>query len=147
MRYLSPERAEIESQFNKGKPVQTRQQIYDDAMTLFENALNRRLESLHGKETLRISFQIYVIDRDGKVKSTSRRETGTKEYRAWRKAVLKRDNYICQECGATDSVIAHHIKHWAHYPELRYVVSNGQTLCEACHLKKHPHLRLKIRPK
>ena len=60
--------------------------------------------------------------------------------REWRKKVFKRDNYTCQACnkrngnGYTVYLEAHHIKSWAKYPRSRYAVSNGITLCKACHL-------------
>ena len=68
--------------------------------------------------------------------STQRRvEMGRKEYQDWRKAVLKRDNYICQICGVRGvSLQVDHIKQWAHYPELRYELSNGRVLCVPCHM-------------
>jgi endogenous inhibitor of DNA gyrase (YacG/DUF329 family) len=58
----------------------------------------------------------------------------------WRKAVLKRDNYTCQDCGVTGEtvlLVAHHIKPWEDSLELRYDVDNGLTLCEPCHFKAH----------
>lgn len=61
------------------------------------------------------------------------------EYKKWRSGVFERDNWICQTCGARSKtgepvyLEAHHIKGWAKYPKLRYVVSNGITLCEECH--------------
>jgi hypothetical protein len=61
----------------------------------------------------------------------------THKYRQWRRLIFKRDNYICQDCGRKKSNIdklnAHHIKSWVKFPKLRYVVSNGKTLCEKCH--------------
>lgn len=61
------------------------------------------------------------------------------EYKDWRKAVFKRDNYTCQMCGAYGGegvyITAHHIKSFAHYPEERYNILNGLTLCEVCHSK------------
>ena len=58
------------------------------------------------------------------------------EYRNWRKAVFERDSYTCQECGQVGGKLnADHIKRFAHYPELRFEVSNGRTLCENCHRK------------
>jgi len=56
-------------------------------------------------------------------------------YKAWRKKVYVRDGYTCKECGARKRLEAHHIKMWAHFPELRYEVSNGITLCKKCHGK------------
>jgi hypothetical protein len=32
---------------------------------------------------------------------------------------------------------AHHVKLFAKHPELRFVVSNGLTLCHPCHELKH----------
>lgn len=54
----------------------------------------------------------------------------------WRKRVLKRDNYTCQKCGAQSDVEAHHIIAVKDDPEGRYkyVLSNGITLCHACHV-------------
>jgi len=68
---------------------------------------------------------------------TSTPRNGSKMQK-WRKAVLKRDSYTCQDCDAIDiMLIAHHIKAFALYPELRYDVSNGITLCYPCHEKRH----------
>lgn len=56
------------------------------------------------------------------------------EYRLWREAVFKRDWYTCQICGEYGGVLrADHIKRFSHFPELRFDVNNGRTLCEACH--------------
>ncbi len=62
----------------------------------------------------------------------------TPEYKAWRKAVLDRDGYRCRECGTTDRPLqAHHIKAFALYPEHRFEVQNGITLCVDCHSETH----------
>lgn len=57
--------------------------------------------------------------------------------KAWIKAVKDRDARKCVECGATENLHAHHIKRWRDYPELRYDVSNGKTLCHPCHEAAH----------
>jgi len=63
------------------------------------------------------------------------------EYKQWRKDVLKRDKYICQECGQVGGKLqAHHIKSFSKYPEFRLVIDNGITLCISCHKKIHPNL-------
>jgi len=57
------------------------------------------------------------------------------EYRAWRVAVFKRDNYTCQVCNKRGNgrLEADHKKPWSIFPESRFVVSNGITLCKPCH--------------
>lgn len=55
------------------------------------------------------------------------------EYKNWRQRVFKRDGFVCQRCGSKGYITAHHIKSFAHYPKLRYRLSNGLTLCETCH--------------
>lgn len=64
------------------------------------------------------------------------------KHRAWREKVLRSAGYLCQECAKYGKRVpathAHHIKHREDYPELQYVVSNGEALCLACHNKMHP---------
>lgn len=71
------------------------------------------------------------------------------EYRLWREAVFKRDNYACIWCdsksGNGKAVIlnADHIKRFADYPELRFAIDNGRTLCKDCHYKTDTYGRRK----
>lgn len=58
------------------------------------------------------------------------------DYKLWREAVFKRDDYTCQMCHTRGGKLtAHHIKSFAKFPELRIVLENGQTLCHLCHKK------------
>lgn len=57
-----------------------------------------------------------------------------REYKDWRTFVYERDDYTCQCCGARGGILnAHHINQFADYPECRYDVNNGITLCTKCH--------------
>jgi 5-methylcytosine-specific restriction endonuclease McrA len=60
---------------------------------------------------------------------------GKIEYVLWRTAVFTRDDFTCQKCGKAEGnyIEAHHIKPWSLYPELRYAIDNGETLCKSCH--------------
>jgi hypothetical protein len=58
----------------------------------------------------------------------------------WRIAVLKRDGYICQNCGQRAKT-AHHIKTRKEHPELALEIDNGQCLCDLCHGKIHETMR------
>lgn len=56
------------------------------------------------------------------------------EYKLWRDAVYKRDKYTCRFCGQKGGNLeADHIKRFADYPELRFAIDNGRTLCVPCH--------------
>ncbi len=58
----------------------------------------------------------------------------SKQYKEWRDAVFQRDNFVCKKCGANRVYLnAHHIKSFSHFPELRFEINNGITLCEPCH--------------
>jgi 5-methylcytosine-specific restriction endonuclease McrA len=61
------------------------------------------------------------------------------EYKQWRYDVFLRDRFTCQQCGDNrgGNLVAHHLKPFADFPELRFEVSNGLTLCEACHKRLH----------
>lgn len=69
------------------------------------------------------------------------------EYKQWRKAVFERDNYTCQHCfkrngnGEIIYLEADHIKPFALYPEFRFDINNGRTLCKPCHIKTPTYSR------
>lgn len=54
----------------------------------------------------------------------------------WRNAVFERDDYKCQACGVRGGYLeADHCLPWAFFPDIRYELLNGRTLCRECHNK------------
>jgi len=60
------------------------------------------------------------------------------EYRNWRMSVLRRDRFSCVNCGyrsrgkKSRDVVVDHKKPFSLYPELRFNIDNGRTLCRNC---------------
>ena len=59
----------------------------------------------------------------------------SEEYKAWRFEVFKRDGFMCIVCGARRNIEADHIKPFSDFPELRFDIANGRTLCRLHHLE------------
>lgn len=72
-------------------------------------------------------------------KSREIRQTCESIYKNWRNQVFERDLYACQFCqdNRGKNLEAHHISGWKDFPDQRYEVSNGVTLCKICHNKYH----------
>lgn len=68
----------------------------------------------------------------------TKRLRGTKKFKDWRMSIFKRDDYTCQKCNERGGTLhPHHIKSFTVYPELRFDVNNGSTLCVDCHRLFH----------
>lgn len=77
----------------------------------------------------------WIFDRTLLKKKEQRNDPAYKE---WRANVWKRDGWKCKifnrDCNGR--IEAHHILEWKDFPELRYEVNNGITLCHAHHPRK-----------
>jgi len=51
----------------------------------------------------------------------------------WAEDVWRRDDWTCQNCGATTHLDAAHIIPRRRRPDLAHDVNNGVTLCRGCH--------------
>lgn len=59
------------------------------------------------------------------------------QYQEWREAVLLRDENRCQDCGKVSTKNhAHHLRSFREFPDLRFVVWNGVTVCGSCHRRR-----------
>jgi 5-methylcytosine-specific restriction endonuclease McrA len=72
-----------------------------------------------------------------RTKLKKKQERNDSAYKEWRRKVLERDNYKCVICGEKYTkeykLVVHHILPWRDYPEERYNINNGITLCQAHH--------------
>jgi len=98
----------------------------------------KTMVQIHGVEAARRIYKkrygYYPEDRDPGAQLDRESFQG----KLWALAVKERDGYKCQKCPAKGGHLhAHHIKPWVEYPELRFDISNGITLCQKCHKKEH----------
>ena len=79
-----------------------------------------------------------AMQKGGILKVAVYRHYRNSEYIKWRRIVYERDNYTCLNCGVRGVFLhPHHIKSYTYYPEDRYDVENGVTLCVSCHHQLH----------
>lgn len=103
----------------------------------YEHKRNISLSKL-GKARLNIRGEKSTLWKGG-LSTKNQMIRSSLEYRQWRTSVFERDNYTCQECKKRGIKLnADHMKAFAHYPELRFDITNGRTLCVDCH-KKTPN--------
>ena len=126
------------TQFKKGnKPWTTGKHIkVNDALKIWR--ANGGTLSMKHIEFLRKNFSGSNNPRwKGGITPENQRIRHSLEYKLWRTAVFMRDDYTCQSCFKKKEVSgkleADHIKQFAYYPELRFVIDNGRTLCKDCH--------------
>lgn len=89
------------------------------------------------KELGNQEFLITHWDENNGIAITAKKRLSYK-YRKWRADVLERDGGCCRVCGSKERVMnVHHILPFSTYPEDRYNIVNGLTLCPDCHKALH----------
>jgi len=112
------------SESHKGKRDNNRKRLTDEQRLNISNGT--KAHALRGEDNPRWK---------GGISPANQRARYSFEMKEWRRKVFERDHFICQRCGYNKGkiLIAHHIKPFSQYPELRLDVNNGITLCEPCH--------------
>lgn len=83
----------------------------------------------------------------GGITTENAKTRSSRRYAKWRTTVFERDDYTCIDCCARNGngvaiyLEAHHIKSFAEYPDLRFDIDNGITLCRGCHKKTETYAR------
>lgn len=113
----------------KGKK-QTSEHIKRRVMSRIKNGTDVKHTAPRGE-----NHYLYIKDRSKLAKRQKRSDVAYKE---WRKNVWIRDKYKCRmknnDCKGRIEV--HHILSWSKFPELRYEIKNGITLCQYHHPRK-----------
>lgn len=97
----------------------------------------KKLSIEHRKKLSKIFMGEKSSNWKGGITSINQKIRGSIEYKLWRTAVFERDHYACVWCGDNKggNLEADHIKPFCDYPELRFAIDNGRTLCKDCHRK------------
>lgn len=122
-------------EFKKNASLRMKGNKYALGFKQSEELKERRASKIRGENHGR-----WLKDRT-KLKQDERRtqfKNGTDSAtRAWSKEVKKRDNWTCvihnSECSGR--LESHHILNWLEYPDVRYNINNGVTLCHFHHPK------------
>lgn len=134
------------SQWNENLTKETDERVRNQSNSLKEYWKNNpRPRGMFGKNHSDETKRKMALKKQGKdngnwkggVTESVRLFRKSRRYQQWRKEVLQRDNFACQFCAKINCSIAHHLKSIKEYPELRFDVDNGRTICKECHIQIH----------
>ena len=133
--------------WNKGKqmPEETRQKVKEARARQIITTEHKKAISDGLKDAYKSGKRTDIGEKKwnwkGGIRSGVARIRNSYEMKLWSRAVLGRDNFVCQECGTRGGKLhAHHIKSFSLYPELRLDLENGTTLCVDCHKETDNYL-------
>jgi len=119
---------------NRKFSKETREKMRESKIKLYENGY-KQTEEHRKKNSLKNSGKNSVHWKGGITPKSIAERTSQKSL-IWKKEVLKRDKYLCRECGKnSNKLTVHHVLPYSVFPELRHEKENGITLCNPCHMK------------
>ena len=131
------EHAHVESEFKKGIDVWNKGKKW--SIDVINKIKRNRKGKMVGEQ-----HHMWLKDRS---KLSDKRGRRSGAYENWKKQVYSRDDHRCKinnkDCSG--KVEAHHILGWKEHKELRFIVSNGITLCTFHHPRKRD-LEMKMSP-
>jgi len=137
---ISKTKRENPTRFWLGKkhpiPKRTKQNTCNDCKKDLKNRYADRCKQCCGLSRRGENHPNYIKDRT-QLKKSERKDKDS-AYMYWRIEVYKRDKYKCKilNSDCKGRLEAHHILNWVDYPELRYDINNGITLCHSHHPRK-----------
>ena len=133
---VHPNLGKPSEQIGRKRTEETRLLMSSVALSGFKNGRKPNIVRNYGnKSRTGMKPWNWKEDRSLLVKKQERNDPA---YAEWRKQVWLRDNFACKivnpDCAGR--IEAHHILGWSNYPDLRYEVNNGITLCHFHHPRK-----------
>lgn len=118
-------------------PFETKQMALDEFIAYAQERPEEWADPDYEGELSDYNLTAVIIKKKAKKKKKVRRDQRGSLHRAWSLLVRNRDGNKCVRCGSTAKLEAHHVKSYKDFPELRYDIDNGETLCNICHRKHH----------
>lgn len=114
----------------------TRKNVHSEEYKRQLSEKMKRSSPFHGKNMSGANNPRWITDRS-QIKIGDRNLHDPLQ-KGWRKAVKDRDGWTCRiaDNNCAGRLEAHHILPWKEFPELRYEINNGITLCHSHHPRK-----------
>ncbi len=124
----------------KGQKFRLGKKLTEETKKKIGDAQRGEKNHAYGKASPRRGVKCETLSKEknpnwkGGTTSVARIIRSSTQYKLWRTAIFERDEYTCIWCGVKGGQLnADHIKPFALYPELRFAIDNGRTLCVPCH--------------
>lgn len=124
--------------WNIGKTIITDPRLKKIAIATSRIKKGKKLFIKHRRNISDAHKKIINWNYKGGIESENKKIRKSFEYKLWRDAVFKKNNWTCQKYGVRGGKLhPHHILNFSQYPELRFAIDNGITLSEKAHKEFH----------